>query len=165
MQKFLLCALTFISLHSSLNAREYNLAKITSDIDSDYALLVYDRDDITGEIKHLYADAYSKGALVERKEFSEEGLDKGVVLLQKDKFEIVKIQSSNFEKNHGGTLRMDTLYSALSGERRVYEFEVLVEEDAVRLETRDGEFNLMHFIAKRSRLLGPIGIEKIVFKK
>lgn len=156
----LLLATTF---SFSVLATEFTLGKITSDIDKDYALLVYDRDDMTGEIVKLYADAYSQGVRVERKEFEEAGLQRGIILLKKDKYEIVRLQSSNFERARGGTLRLDTLYSALSGERRVYEFEVLVDPDKVRLETRNGEFNRMHFIAKRSRILGPIGIEKIQF--
>lgn len=156
----LLLATTF---SFSVQATEFTLGKITSDIDKDYALLVYDRDDMTGEIVKLYADAYSQGVRIERKEFEEAGLQRGIVLLKKDKYEIVRLQSSNFERARGGTLRLDTLYSAVSSERRVYEFEVLVDPDKVRLETRNGEFNRMHFIAKRSRILGPIGIEKIQF--
>ena len=156
----LLLATTF---SFSVQATEFTLRKITSDIDKDYALLVYDRDDVTGEILKLYADAYSQGVKIERKEFEEAGLLRGVVLLKKDKYEIVRLQSSNLERARGGTLRLDTLYSAVSGERRDYEFEVMVDPDKVRLETRNGEFNRMHFIAKRSRILGPIGIEKIQF--
>lgn len=154
-----------ISLTFNAFAKEETLARITSDIDRNYALLVYDRDDVTNEVKAMYADAYENGSRVERKAFDERGLNTGIVLLEKDRYQIVKIQSSNFDRDRGGIIKLDTLYSAVSGERRVYEFEISVHADRVTLETRNGEFNRMHFIAKRSRVLGPIGIEKIQFIK
>lgn len=154
-----------ISLSFQAMAKEVTLARITSDIDGNYALLVYDRDDVTNEVKAMYADAYEGGQRVERKAVDENGLNTGIVLLEKDRYQIVKIQSSNFDRDRGGIFKLDTLYSAVSGERRVYEFEVSVESDRVVMETRNGEFNRMHFIAKRSRILGPIGIEKIQFIK
>ncbi len=154
-----------LALSSSIFAKEVTLARITSDIDGNYALLVYDRDDVTNDVVAMYADAYENGQRVERKALDENGLGRGIVLLEKDRYQIVKIQSSNFNRDRGGIIKLDTLYSALSGERRVYEFEVTVEADRVVMETRPGEFNRMHFIAKRSRVLGPIGIEKIQFIK
>lgn len=154
-----------LALSSSIFAKEVTLARITSDIDGNYALLVYDRDDVTNDVVAMYADAYENGQRVERKALDENGLGRGIVLLEKDRYQIVKIQSSNFNRDRGGIIKLDTLYSALSGERRVYEFEVTVEADRVVMETRLGEFNRMHFIAKRSRVLGPIGIEKIQFIK
>lgn len=154
-----------ISLSFTTMAREVTLARITSDIDGNYALLVYDRDDVTEEVKAMYADAYENGNRVERKVVDEKGLKAGIVLLEKDRHQIVKIQSSNFDRDRGGLFKLDTLYSAVSGERRVYEFEVAVHPERVAMETRNGEFNRMHFIAKRSRILGPIGIEKIQFIK
>lgn len=162
---FLVLFLSFNSWSNSW-AKEFVLAKITSDIDGNYALLVYERDEQTNEIVSMFADAYESGARVERKIVDENGLSKGIVLLEKDRYQIVKIQSSNFDRDRGGLFKLDTLYSALSGERRVYEFEVVVNPEDVVLETRStGEFNRMHFIAKRSRVLGPIGIEKIQFIK
>lgn len=154
-----------ISLTFSTLAKEVTLAKITSDIDGNYALLVYDRDDVTNEVKAMYADAYENGNRVERKAVDQRALGAGIVLLEKDRYQIVKIQSSNFDRDRGGVFKLDTLYSAVSGERRVYEFDVTVHSDRVAMETRNGEFNRMHFIAKRSRILGPIGIEKIQFIK
>ena len=72
-------------------ATEMTLGKITSDIDKDYALLVYDRSIDTGEIIHLYADSYSQGVRVNRQEFDDNDLERGIVLLKKDKYEIVKL--------------------------------------------------------------------------
>ncbi len=154
----------FTLFQFSIFAKEETLAKITSDMDNDYALLVYERGE-NGDVEHLYADQYSKGVRVERAELKDSELDRGIVLLRKDRYDIMKIQSSDFDRSRGGTLKLDTLYSALSGERRVYEFNMTIDLDRVFFDVKGQEFNHMHFIAKRSRILGPIGIEKIQYTK
>lgn len=155
---------SFMSL--SLMAKELRLATITSDMDSNSAVLIYDLNEITGSIDHFYQETYENGKFATREELKIDGLTNGgIILLKKDKFNIVRIWSDNFDREQGGVLYLDTLYSALSGERREYEMDVVKGGEGLVLLNSKKEFDKMKFVAKRSKVFGVIGIEKIQFSK
>jgi hypothetical protein len=162
-----IAALFFLTVFFSFaHASEVTLCEVTSDIDNETAKMVYEMDADGRAITHMYKDRYVNGKRVEREELKISDLvGAGIVLAKKDKIVAVRMYSHNFDMERGGVLYLDTLYSGVSGERKEYEFEMGKTETGIVMTYKDVEFKRMHFIAKRSRILGIIGIEKVNFLK
>lgn len=142
------------------------LCTISSDIDNNTAKLTYDIDQDSNSITHIYQESYENGKLTSKDELDVNSLTHGgIVLLQKDKTIVVRVWSDNFDQNLGGVMYLDTLYNGLSGERKQYELDMYKTNNGLTLANNKVEFNKMKFIAKRSKLFGVIGIEKINFSK
>jgi hypothetical protein len=73
----------------------------------------------------------------------------------------VRIWSNNFDNDQGGIMYLDTLYSGINGERRQYEINVVKVGEKLKMYQNNREITKMKFIAKRSKLFGIVGIEKI----
>ena len=144
-------------------ATEKVLCTVTSDIDNDTAQIVYEMDQDNRAIQHLYQDSFHQGTRTARIELDASGLKEGVVLNQKDKYIIVRMHSDNYDSERGGVLFLDTLYSGVSGQRKEYEMDVAMTKDGVELIHSNSTFTNMKFIAKRSKVLGVIGIERVEF--
>lgn len=153
----------FWSLTFSASAIEKVLCDVTSDIDKDNAKIVYEMDEDNRVIKHLYQDSFRAGVRTARIELEASGLKDGIVLNRKDKYVTVRMYSENFDPERGGILFLDTLYSGLSSERREYEVELAFDLNGPVLIQNKQPITKMKFIAKRSRVLGVIGIEKVLF--
>jgi len=149
-----------------LHAEEKVLCTVTNDVDSEMAKMVYDMDEDQRAITHLYKDTYKAGQRTERVEMKVSDLTSGgIVLNRKDKYVTVRMWSDNYDAERGGVLYLDTLYSGVSGERRQYNFEIAMDKNGPVMVYAKQEFSQMKFIAKRSRVLGPIGIEKVLFSR
>lgn len=157
----LLCSLISFSAY----AEEKVLCTVTSDIDNDLGKIVYEMDQDNRAIAHLYQDTYHNGTRTERIELKTDGLRDGVVLNKRDKYVILRIHSDNYDSERGGVLFLDTLYSALSGERREYEMDLAMDTKGPVLSSNKQNFSKMLVTAKRSKVFGVIGIEKISFGK
>lgn len=169
LSQFVPRALSVYALSALLSlsfAAEKVLCVVTNDIDKETGRMVYELDDEQRVIKHLYKEKWVNNKLVERIELEPKDLlGDGLVLHRKDKYITVRLHSNNFDESRGGTLFLDTLYNGVSGVRKEYVINVDINGDQVRMSTTQGEFKTMHFVAKRSPVLGPIGIEKVVFSK
>jgi hypothetical protein len=164
-KKLIIVSLCFL-FSFSVHAVEKVLCTVISDLDSDVGQLVYEMDQDQRAIQHLYQDTYKAGKRVSRAEMKTSDLTKGgIALSRKDKYILVRIWSDNFDQERGGMLYLDTLYSALSGERREDSFDLVMDKNGPVLIHKNQEFHQMKVIAKRSPILGPIGIEKILFSK
>lgn len=149
-----------------LQAEEKVLCTVTNDIDSEAAKIVYELDQDQRAIIHLYKDTYKGGQQTERVEMKVSDLTNGgIVLNRKDKYVTVRMWSDNYDAERGGMLYLDTLYSGVSGERRQYSIDLAMDKQGPIMIYEKQEFSQMKFIAKRSRVLGPIGIEKVLFSK
>lgn len=155
--------LSFISLNAY--AVEKKICIVKSDMDQDYGTIVYDYDEGNDKINHLYMDQFKNGVFQKRLELSASELKSSIVLLQKDSKIVLRIQSDNFDLNSGGVLKLDTLYNAIKDSRKEYEFDLAKSNEGFKLFNKNVEFNEIKFIAKRSKVLGVIGIEKVVFSK
>lgn len=141
-----------------------NLCTITSDIDSNAAKLTYEVDENSQQITHIYQENYENNQMVSKDELNVDALTHGgIVLLKKDKNIVVRIWSDNFDKDLGGVMYLDTLYNGVNGERRQYEIDLAKSKDGLVLSSNKVDFTKMKFIAKRSKLFGVIGIEKILY--
>lgn len=163
--KFTLFSILFL-FSLALHAEERVLCTVTDDVDTDVAKMVYEMDQDQRAILHLYKDIYKNGQRTERVEMKvSEITNGGIVLNRKDKYVTVRMWSDNYDSERGGVLYLDTLYSGVSGERRQYNFEMAMDKKGPVMVYEKQEFSQMKFIAKRSRVLGPIGIEKVLFSK
>lgn len=157
---FLIIYYSSFSLNSF--AAEKILCSITSDIDSDYGKIIYEMDSDNRTIKHLFMNSYHEGILTSHTELVAEGLKEGIILAKKDKYTIIRMHSDNYDAESGGLLYLDTLYSAVSGERKEYMMELTKDNNGLILLQNKQVFTKMKFMAKRSKVLGVIGIEKVI---
>lgn len=144
-------------------AEEKVLCVVTSDIDSDTGKIVYQMDSENRGIEHLYQDTFHNGVRTDRIEIKADALKDGVVLNKRDKYIILRMHSDNYDSERGGVIYLDTLYSALSGERKEYEMDIAMDKSGPVLIANKQNFSKMTFVAKRSKIFGIIGIEKILF--
>ena len=147
-------------------AAEKDLVSVTNDVDNESAKMVYEIDEESGIIKHLYRETYSLGQRVERVElFAKDLSGEGIILHRKDKYITVRLYSDNFDIESGGVLYLNILHNALNGDRKMYEIDMSIDKEKAQMYYKKAEFNKMHFIAKRSKLFGVIGIDKVNFSK
>jgi hypothetical protein len=159
----LLFIFSLLSLSTTAWAIEKTLCTVTSDMDSDYGKVVYEMDQDNRAIGHLYQDSYRNNVLVERIELRGEALREGIVLNRRDKYVTVRMHSDNYDSESGGILYLDTLYNGVSGERKEYEMALAMDKNGPVLIKNKINFTRMKFIAKRSKVFGIIGIEKVIF--
>lgn len=154
------------SILSATEAREKILCDVTNDIDKETARIVYEIDEESRELKGLFTERYVNNKLVERSALDiSDLLGAGVVLHKKDKYVTVRLYSHNFDEVRGGILYLDTLYNAINGQRKEYVIETSISDAEATMSYNGVAFKKMHFVAKRSGILGPIGVERIEFKK
>lgn len=161
--QIVLSTILYLALTLNVNAAEKVLCNVSSDIDTDTGKIVYEMDEDQRSIKHLFMDSYHNGARSGRIELQSEGLKDGIVLIKKDKYTVIRMHSDNYDAESGGVLYLDTLYSAISGERREYMMELAIDKTGMVLLQNQSAFTKMKFIAKRSKVLGVIGVEKVTF--
>jgi len=161
--KIIFSTVLYLSFSFGAFSAEKVLCTVSSDIDNDYGKIVYEMDEDERSIKHLFMDSYHNGTLSGRIEMKADGLKDGVVLVKKDKYNVVRMHSDNYDAESGGVIYLDTLYSGVSGERREYEMEIAKDTSGMTLVHNKEVFSKMKFIAKRSRVLGVIGVEKVTF--
>ena len=144
-------------------AVEKVICVISSDIDKDIGKIVVDMNQDNRVMEHLYQDSYHDGKLIGRVELNASELKTGIILNRKDKYIIVRMHSDNYDSERGGVLYLDTLYSGISSERREYEFDLAMDKEGPVLIHEKDNFSKMKFIAKRSKVFGVIGIERVEF--
>lgn len=163
----LFASLTFSTL---LFAEENLLCRVESDMNNDYALMNYEMDLDGRGILHLFSDSYSNNQKTDRMELKlDDLLGDGIVLMEKNNMQIIKMYSHNFDLERGGIIYMDTLYNGINGKRKSYELNIKMEPiNGIMgpvIYKDNVPFKRMRFIANRHRVWGIIGIDHIDFSK
>lgn len=154
------------TIMSTAFGAEKVLCVVTNDIDKEVGKMVVDYDEESRVVTHLYKERWVDNKRVERVEMSSKDLlGDGIVLNRKDKYITVRIYSHNFDESSGGVLYLDTLYNGVNGQRKEYTIEATMDGSDAVMTYNKQSFNRMHFVAKRSPILGVIGIEKVNFTK
>ena len=162
----IVAVLALTSLLSTVSATEKVLCIVTNDIDKEVGKMVVDYDEESRVVAHLYTEKWVNNVRVDRVEINADDLNgNGVVLNRKDKHITVRLYSHNFDKSSGGILYLDTLYNGVKGQRKEYTIEARMDGSDAVMTYNHQAFNRMHFVAKRSAILGVIGIEKVNFLK
>jgi hypothetical protein len=147
-------------------AKEEILATITNDQDNSVFKFVAETDEETNSIKSLYKDEYENGQKTERDILSSEGLtnSEGMVLQKKGEREIINLKSDNFNLDDGGTVKIDTLYNGVNGERREYEVEIAQSNEGWKLFKGPKTISHLHLVINKKMIIGAVGVKDIVMK-
>lgn len=153
------------SIFSVAHANEQVIATVTSDENRAIFKLVIDSLD-GRTITTFYKDYYIDGQKVYRDTFSPEGLlmKKGMILEQREKYIIMKLKSNNFDLEQGGVVVVDTLYNAISGERKSYEIQLAQGNSGWTLFKHGKSIKDITIKTNRVMLIGAVGIKNLVMK-
>ncbi len=155
-----------ISIFNVAKASEKVLATVSQDESKSttYKLIVDSPDGRT--IRAFYKDVYENGAKVRRDLLDPAVIMKsGMILEQRDKHVLMRLKSSDFDREQGGRVIVDTLYNGATGERRSYEVQLAQDNKAGWTLFKQGKgINSIQIQTNRVMVLGAVGIKNLVMK-
>lgn len=159
---FLLSSTLFV--HSAA-ASEQTLATIGNDENKNTYLLIVDSTADDRAIKTFYKDVYTNGKKVSREALDYRVLVRtGMILEQRDKYVILKLQSANFDEQQGGIITVDTLYNGANGTRKAYEIQMAKEKNGWALINQGKIVKQIFIQTNKVMVLGSVGIKNLVMK-
>ena len=153
-----------ISVFNVAQAAEKAVATVSSDESKTVYKLVVDSKD-GRSIDHFYKDIYEDGKKIRRTELDPKVMMKtGMILEQRDKYVVMKLQSNNFDLEQGGIVIVDTLYSGVSGERKTYEIQLAQDKSGWGLFRKGKTIKEIQIQSNRVMMIGTVGIKNLVMK-
>lgn len=153
-----------ISIFNVVKAEEKIVATVYNDESSTTYKLVVDSSD-GRTMKNFYKDVYEKGQKVRREALNPQVImSKGMVLEQRDKHVIMKLQSNNFDLDQGGIVTVDTLYNGATGERRGYDIQLAQDRTGWALFQKGKMVKEIFIQTNKVMLIGAVGIKNLVLK-
>lgn len=161
MKKMILCFIVSLMLSLNVFSQEVVLSTTDNDDNNEIYTLVVLVDAETQSLKELYKDTYIDGTKIKRSVLNPEDLTKqsGIVLEERRGYNVLNLKSNNFDYDFGGTIKIDTLYSGISGERRVYEVELAKDNGGWKLFDKSKVVTKFHVKVNRKVIIGTIGIK------
>lgn len=160
---FTLCL--FLSLTTL--AAEQRMAIITSDIDGeirDFYLITDDNNDVDSV---RYVTYLSSGQILEDVTIpAETVVSEGSVVVERNGHAAVRLEVENdFTLKNGGTIRLNYLYSGITGSRRNHHL-ILKKHDGffILTDMNNQKVNDIFVIGNRNRLVGFVGVKEIKTK-
>lgn len=139
-----------------------NLVHITNDEDKSYYHLGINVDEGSLEVDSLYKNEFDKkGNIISSKTYSLQQLLRGVVLVERSRREVVRIQVSNFNPSDGADITIETLYSGISGERKVYDASVVRVGEDWKFNFESKRAKKLHFVSNKKFMIGTVGIKEV----
>lgn len=154
-----------ISIFNVAKASEKVLATVAQDESkTTYKLIVDSADGRT--IRAFYKDVYENGAKVRRDLLDPAVImSSGMILEQRDKHVLMKLKSSDFDRDLGGRVVVDTLYNGATGERRSYEVQLAQDNKAGWALFKQGKgISQIMIQTNRVMVIGAVGIKNLVMK-
>lgn len=161
MKALLLCCLIFMT--SGLFAAEIKMATITSNIDQDVARFFLITDD-KGDIDSMrYTITKINGSISEDITHPvERVMQDGVILVERDGFSVLKLFVEKFSPKTGGIVKIDFLYSGVSGTRYYVPYKLTRNETGYDFTSLDNRpVNHLFIQGNWNVLLGLVGIRDI----
>lgn len=151
----------FLFLSFAVQAEQIRLAVITSEFDknvTDYYAITNDQ----GEIDSMrYVTTMPNGGIFEDVLLpAERVMKEGAVLVERDGRQVVRLEVENFSLATGGTLKLNYLFSGVTGARHVKRLSVK-KQDRFRLYEGEKEINRLFLEANYSRVFGIVGVRSI----
>jgi hypothetical protein len=162
MPKIALCVLASLVLSFSAFSQEEVLSVTDNDDNTEIYKLVVKIDKKTQSLKEIYKDTYSAdGKKINRIILNPEYLTTaaGVILEERDGYNVLNLKSENFDHDRGGRITIDTLYSGFTGERRGYDVELAKDKIGWKLFSGKKVVTKFHIKVNRSIILGIVGIK------
>lgn len=150
-------------LSTSVLAETFKLAVITSEFDKNKTDYYLETDEI-GEIDSMrYVTTTPSGAITEDVTLpAERVMKEGAVLVERNGYEAVRLEVENFSLKTGGILKLNYLYSAVSGTRSIKRLNVSQKDGRFGLFDAQTEINRLFLKANWNRLFGIVGIKEIL---
>lgn len=160
MQKLILFLVAGLLFSFSVFSQEEVLSVTDNDDNNEIYKLVVKVDKKTQSLKEIYKDTYVDGVKVKRTTLSPADLstDNGVVLEERDGYNVLNLKSDNFDHDRGGRIIIDTLYNGFTGERRGYEVELAKDKVGWKLFNNKKVVTKFHIKVHRIIMMGVVGI-------
>jgi hypothetical protein len=151
---------TVLGLSMLAHAGTQILTEITVSGESYILNLVLDVDE-KKDIKKFKLIEYNKGKEVAVAVHETSGVSDGIVLMKVSGREVVKLQSDNFTEYQGGEIKLDFLYSGISGKRKKMILDVSRDGDVWALTAKGKSADKLHFVKNKKMIVGVIGVKRI----
>lgn len=89
-------------------------------------------------------------------------INDGAVIVERDGRQIVRLEVENFNVITGGTVILNFLYNGVTGSRNIKKLQLKFVGNEFQLFDADMRVNKLFLVANRSRVLGIIGVKKIL---
>lgn len=159
--KLFFALITLITLKT--HAAEFNLASITSNIDTDTTIF-YLETNSDGSIDSMrYVTTLESGQISEDMHFTvEDVLDEGVVLEERNGHEIVRLYIEDFQAASGGLVRLNYLVNGATSYRRELRLKLIKLDNQFVLTDMDNNFiDCMYLRGNWIRFFGLVGVRDI----
>lgn len=161
MQRLILFLVASLILSFNAFSQEEVLSVTDNDDNTEIYKLVIKVDKHTQSLKEIYKDTYVDGVKIKRIILNPEDLTttNGVVLEERDGYNVLNLKSYNFDHERGGRITIDTLFSGFTGERRDYDVELAKDKVGWKLFRNKKVVTKFHIKVNRSIILGVVGIK------
>jgi len=154
-----------LGLMQSVRAMEHKLSTISNDEDANtYTIgIVTDEDNI--EVKQVLKKEFDgRGNVISVDKYSPADLAKGVVMVKRKGYEIVKLKAQNFNASDSADLDMEVLVSALSKDTDNYDLKVEKQGEKWKLLLNNKDATKMFFVTNKKFMIGTVGIKDVKVK-
>lgn len=146
-------------------AKDHLLSVISNDEDANTYNIVLATDENDVEVEQVVKNEFdSRGKIISQDKYNVSQLGKGVAMVVRKGYEIVKLKANNLNQSDSADLEMDVLVSAISKERVKYEMEVKKVGSSWKLYLDGKNAKKLHFITNKKMLIGTVGIKNIQVK-
>lgn len=150
---------------SVTKASEHVLATITTDVNSDSYQFIVDADEDARLLKNFFIDNFVDGKKVKRDAVSmDQFISTGLKLPKNSKVKFAEINGQNFDQTLGGNFEINTLYNALTGKRKSYDFEMLQTSGQWSLYYSGKLITKIQAIAHHVPIVGIVGAKDLLMK-
>lgn len=162
MQKLILFLIAGLIVSFNAFSQEEVLSVTDNDDNTEIYKLVVKVDKKTQSLKEIYKDTYdANGAKIKRVVLNPADLttDQGVIMEERDGYNVLNLKSDNFDHDRGGRITIDTLYNGFTGERREYDVELAKDKVGWKLFSGKKTVTKFHIKVNRVIMLGVVGIK------
>lgn len=158
----------FFFLLFSFNAfaKEETLSITDNDDNREVYHLVVNVDENTQSLKELFKDTYLNGVKIKREALNPEHLKtkNGMILEKRDNYNVLNLKSDNLDTDRGGRITIDTLYNAITSERKFYDLELAKDKVGWKLFKGQKAVSKFHVKVNRVIIAGAVGIKTIIME-
>lgn len=152
----------FMFIAIQVHAKEVKMAVIMSEFDKNVTTYFLEVDDENTLHSLRYKTVAPNGSIIQDQTVTpEQIMDNGVVVFEHRGYNAVILQVENFNVKTGGIIKINYLYSGVTGERHVRKFNLKLVGGDFLLFDKDTRVNKMFFEVNRNRVLGIIGVKSI----
>lgn len=160
----LLIAVIFCTFSVCVSAEVIKMAVITSEFDknvTDYYLETNDQNQIHSM---RYITTMPNGGIFEDVSVSVETvMSEGAVIVERNGYEAVRLEVENFSRDAGGIIKLNYLYSGVTGVRHVKRLQLKSFENKFKLtDMQNAPVNRLFLRVNLSRIFGIIGVKDIL---